>query len=115
MWEILREPGIDHWLDKSEWIMRRHGLINVIVHPDYVVDPHRLELYDSFLAFLAAQSGGWHALPRDIALWWRQRDALTVVPGPDGRPQVAGTSDYKATVAYAHERDGHVVFDTTSG
>jgi len=115
MWEILREPGIDHWLDKSEWIMRRHGLINVIVHPDYVVDPDRLELYDRFLAFLAAQPGGWHALPCDVAEWWRQRDSLTVVPGPDGRPQVAGTSDYKATVAYAHERDGHVVIDTTSG
>src|SRR5439155_27005336 len=67
MWEILREPGIERWLHKSDWIMRNHGLINVIVHPDYVVDPARLALYDRFLAHLAAQDGGWHALPRDVA------------------------------------------------
>ncbi len=112
MWEILRESGIDRWVDKSEWIMRHHGLINAIVHPDYLLDPRRLELYDRFLAFLAAQQGGWHALPRDVANWWRQREALTVVPDADGRPQVAGACDYQATVAYAHERDGRIVFDT---
>lgn len=112
MWEILRQPGIDCWLHKSEWIMRHHGLINVIVHPDYVVDVARLELYDRFLAFLAAQSGGWHALPRDVARWWRQREDLRVVQDVAGRAQIAGACDYAPTVAYAQERDGRVVFDT---
>jgi glycosyltransferase involved in cell wall biosynthesis len=111
LWEILRDPGIDRWVHKSRWIMRHHGLVNVIVHPDYVC-PARLELYDRFLAFVAAQPGGWHALPRDVALWWRQRERLAVVSGPEGRPQLAGTSDYAATIAYADERDGRIVFDT---
>lgn len=115
LWEILREPGIERWSQKSRWIMQHHGLINLIVHPDYVVDPDRLELYDRFLAFLAAEPGGWHALPRDVARWWRQREHLAVVPGPDGPPQLVGTSDYRATIAHARERDGRIVFDTGGG
>lgn len=112
MWEILREPGIDRWLHKSEWIMRHHGLINVIVHPDYVVDPARLALYEQFLAFLAGQPGGWHALPRDVARWWCERESLAIEPGPDRRPRLSGSSDYAAHIAYAHERAGHIVIDT---
>jgi len=114
MWEILREPGIDRWVDKSEWIMRNHGLINVIVHPDYVVDEARLALYERFLAFLAAQPGGWHALPREVARWWREREALAVERGPDHRPRLAGSSEYDASIAYAHESGGQIVFDTGS-
>jgi len=112
LWEILREPGIDSWVDKSDWIIAHHGLINIIVHPDYVTHPARLELYDRFLAFLGTRPGGWHALPRDVALWWRQRESLAVAPGSDGRPHIVGTSAFPATVAIAHERDGHIVFDT---
>lgn len=112
LWEILRERGIEPWTSKSEWIMRQHGLINVIVHPDYVRDPARLELYDRFLAFLAAQPSGWHALPRDVARWWRQRERLAVVAGPGGLPRLTGSSDYAATIAHAHESDGRIVFDT---
>ena len=25
MFEILREPGIDRWIEKAEWIARHHG------------------------------------------------------------------------------------------
>ena len=114
MWEILREPGIDRWVDKSRWIMRNHGLVNVIVHPDYVIDEARLALYERFLVFLAAQPGGWHALPRDVAHWWREREALAVAQGPDQQPRLSGSSDYDAQIAYAHERGGQIVFDTGS-
>lgn len=114
LWQILREPGIARWLQKSDWIMRNHGLINVIVHPDYVVDPGRLELYAEFLAFLRRRNDGWHALPRDVARWWRQRERLQIVSTPDGRPEVCGTSDHRASVAYAREEHGVVVFETGS-
>jgi glycosyltransferase involved in cell wall biosynthesis/peptidoglycan/xylan/chitin deacetylase (PgdA/CDA1 family) len=112
LWEILRERGIDLWVQKAEWVSRRHGLVNLIVHPDYVVDARRLDLYERFLAHLAAQPGGWHALPRDVARWWRQREQLAVVAAEDGRWRIAGDSDYPATVAYASARDGAIVIDT---
>jgi hypothetical protein len=114
LWEILCETGIARWEDKSEWIMRNHGLINVIVHPDYVCDPDRLELYDRFLAFLAARPGGWHALPRDVARWWRQREELVLLAdeGDAGAARITGTSDFTATVAVAVERDGEIIITT---
>jgi len=105
VFEILREPGIDLWRRKSKWLIERHGLINLIVHPDYVVDQKLLARYEAFLDFLAQHDDGWHALPRDVARWWRQRDGLSIAA--DGA--VAGMTDYAATVAYASERDGRLV------
>ncbi len=112
LWEILGEPGIERWVQKSEWIIRHRGLVNLILHPDYVTD-ERLALYGEFLAFLAAQPGGWHMLPRDVARWWREREELTLLPGPCGQAQIAGASDHAASVAYARERDGRLIIDRT--
>ncbi len=72
---LLGEHSIARWVHKSRWIIEHHGLINVDVHPDYM-DAERLALYDQFLQFLSEQDGGWHALPRTVAEWWRERAAL---------------------------------------
>jgi hypothetical protein len=108
LFEILREPGIDLWRRKAQWLIEHHGLLNIIIHPDYVVEQHFLDRYEAYLAFLAEQSGGWHALPRDAARWWRQREQLSV----DASGAIAGASDYPATVAWARERDGALVLET---
>ena len=76
MWEILRRDDIALWTDKAAWVAENHGLVNVIVHPDYLDRPERLAAYEAFLAFVAALPGSWHALPRDVATWWRERRAL---------------------------------------
>jgi hypothetical protein len=107
VFEILREPGIDLWRRKGEWLMEHHGLVNIIVHPDYVVEQRFLDRYEAYLAFLAERADGWHALPRDAARWWRQRAGLTV----DESGAVAGDTDYAATVAHASERDGSLVVE----
>jgi hypothetical protein len=107
VFEILREPGIDLWRRKAEWLMERHGLVNIIVHPDYVVEQRFLDRYEAYLAFLAERTDGWHALPRDAARWWRQREGLTI----DAAGEIAGSTDYEATVAYASERDGRLVVE----
>jgi hypothetical protein len=99
MWELLQRPGIDLWLEKSAWIMENHGLVNADVHPDYLIRQDRLDLYDQFLGWLTQQEGGWHALPRDVASWWKDRAALE------------GDAD-GATVAHAREVDGRVVYES---
>lgn len=88
--EILRQDSIDLWCRKCDWLMDHHGLINLITHPDYLLASDRLDMYDRFLDFMAQQTGGWHALPREVAGWWRQReewmagiDGGSPVPGPD--------------------------------
>jgi peptidoglycan/xylan/chitin deacetylase (PgdA/CDA1 family) len=110
LWEILRQPSIDRWVEKTRWIAGHHGLVNLILHPDYVLDPERLSLYESFLRFLAGQADSWHALPRDVATWWREREGLRVV-GDSPRPRVEGPASFRATVAWAREEAGDVVFD----
>ena len=107
MFEILREPGIDRWTEKAEWIMRHHGLITMNVHPDYVVEQRYLDRYEAFLAYLAGLDDVWHALPRDAARWWREREGLRI--GDDGR--VAGRTGFCASVAYACERDGRLAIE----
>ena len=82
--EILQADTIDHWVRKSEWLIRHHGLVNLITHPDYLDTPARLAMYDRFLAFLSSQSGAWHALPRDVAGWWNRRRELRLAPSSGG-------------------------------
>jgi peptidoglycan/xylan/chitin deacetylase (PgdA/CDA1 family) len=109
LFEILREPTIDLWLRKSAWVIANHGLVNVIVHPDYVHDPQRLDRYDELLAFLTSRPGGWHALPRDVARWWRARAELEV--GEDGRIAGPPPHGFEPTVAMAREAEGaRVIF-----
>ena len=109
LFEILGARSIDCWVEKSGWIAEHHGLVNVIVHPDYMIEPERLRLYDELLGHLSAQAGSWHALPREVARWWRRREALTIAATPDGGHRVIG-GDGEATVAYAREVDGSIAF-----
>lgn len=110
LFEILKQRSIELWVRKSDWIIRHHGLINLITHPDYLESPERLALYDEFLAFLADQPGLWHALPRDVAKWWKTRSQLRCEHTPGGA-RIVGAPDGRATVAWAREVDGEIVFE----
>lgn len=115
--EILQQRTIELWVRKSEWLAANHGLINLITHPDYLDTPERLRLYDEFLAFLAGLEGAWHALPREVAQWWRTRAQLSCeetsesVQLRDARP--AGGPDARATVAWvsAPDSDGELLIE----
>jgi hypothetical protein len=118
LWEILREPRIDLWQRKAEWLIENHGLINVIVHPDYVNTPQRLELYEQLLAFLQEQvekRRGWHALPRDVAAWWRARASLRVEGEGEGAQIVDGGAPaqwaQRARLAWASQSDSTITID----
>ena len=108
MFEILREPGIDRWVEKADWITRHHGLVNLNVHPDYVVEQRYLDRYEAFLEYLAERrDAAWHALPRDAARWWRQREGLSI----SASGEIRGASDEQATVAFVREHEGHLVIE----
>jgi hypothetical protein len=110
VFELLRRRSIGLWTQKARWIARHHGLVNVIVHPDYM-NVERLSLYDEFLAFLAAREDAWHALPRAAAEWWRTRDGLSCAVGRDGAAHVEGPGAHAATVAWARVHDQEIVYE----
>ena len=112
LWEILRRDDIEPWRRKTDWIARRHGLVNVIVHPDYLDSPSRMDAYSELLSTFRAQPGAWHALPRDVAAWWRRRRELDVT-GP--ATAVSGPDPAGAVVGWAREVEGRLVLEPEAG
>jgi len=107
LWEILRQDSIDLWTQKCDWLIANGGLINPIVHPDYLDTPARLRMYEEFLEYLAErreERDGWHALPREVAEWWRTRAGLRCIEGGE-EARIAGEGAERAALAWAC-RDG---------
>lgn len=55
----------------------------VLTHPDYMLDDDRRSAYGRFLAANADDETAWHALPVEIAQWWRRRATSTLVRSDD--------------------------------
>jgi hypothetical protein len=74
---LFREPTIDIWRKKLDWIATHRGMALVNVHPDYLCfdrrEPKRREYpfvhYKSFLDYVSRQYQGtfWNATPREVA------------------------------------------------
>lgn len=72
------------WLDKVDFIRRHAGMAMMITHPDYLRSPQFFTVYETFLRTMSTRSDYWHALPRDVAHWWRRRTELPGIGlGPD--------------------------------
>jgi len=68
-----RSAGL--WIDQVKRVKRSFGLVQCVTHPDpgYLGERRNEAAYAEFLEALAAEGGMWHALPRDVARWWRAR------------------------------------------
>ncbi len=110
LWEILQDTSPAGWIEKSEWLLENHGLINLLVHPDYVTAPERIACYEQFLAFLAQQPGLWSPLPHQLASWWKARAELDCESADGERVTVDGMQ-LTAGIATATERAGRLVID----
>jgi peptidoglycan/xylan/chitin deacetylase (PgdA/CDA1 family) len=114
LWEILRAQDIEVWRRKGDWLIANRGLINVIIHPDYVRSRPRLALYGELLAYLRERldaDSGWHALPHEVAEWWNAREGLRVEQQGIVSCREGGGWAERASVAWAFERDGSIEFD----
>jgi peptidoglycan/xylan/chitin deacetylase (PgdA/CDA1 family) len=70
---VLGETTPKIWLEKIEFIEKYHGMALVNSHPDYLAKKINWDVYREFLNTLKNHKGFWHALPREIARWWRNR------------------------------------------
>ena len=112
--EILGDESISCWTHKGDWVIRNHGLVHLLVHPDYLLSDDRLETYSSFLGWLAGQDGNWHALPKDVAHWWKGFAGLRCQPTSGGDAELLGEPTDGATVAWVREDEqGNIAFDLT--
>lgn len=80
------------WIEKVGFVERNHGMALVNSHPDYLLAPGALALYEELLRHATARPGCWNALPAEVARWWRARASGPSVPpgGVAGEIRAAG-------------------------
>lgn len=113
LFQILHDYSIDIWKQQIELILQTHGLINVIIHPDYIITPRERAVCEQFLSHLAAtreEQDVWIALPKDVAHWWRQRSQMQIIEDENGL-RIEGEGRERARIAYASEKDGRLAFE----
>ena len=110
LWEVLCRDSCELWLRKSDWLLASHGLVNINTHPDYFTTPARFAMYEEFLAHVADQPGCWHALPREVASWWKARERMSCSQDGDSAGVVDDPGD-RAAVWWAHARTNEIEFE----
>lgn len=112
LFHILQDYTLDRWKQQIELIMENHGLMNFIVHPDYIRGARERGVYESLLNYLRSlqtEEGIWVALPREVDHWWRERSKMKLVEDADGW-RIEGQGHERARIAYAHEDGGRLSF-----
>jgi hypothetical protein len=112
LFHILDDYSTTLWKAQIDLIRRRHGLISVIAHPDYLIGQREREVYSDLLQHLGDlrdQHGLWVALPGDVNRWWRNRRTMRLVRAGDGW-RIEGPDRHRARVAYAAFEDGRLTY-----
>lgn len=73
LFEELRMSDIAVWRQQIDAIYSIGGLINVIVHPDYMLTSERLDLYRALIEHLGSKERLWITTPCQVAAWERHR------------------------------------------
>ena len=110
LFHILNDYSINLWKQQIDLILESHGLINVIIHPDYSVSSRERTVFEALLSHLAKlrdERGVWTALPKDVARWWRQRSEMKLVEDKNGL-RIEGAGKERARIAYASEKGGRL-------
>jgi len=116
LFHILRDYSLDLWREQTSRILKRHGVMNFIIHPDYVTEDQEMRLFKDLLAYLAelrAKAGLWIPLPRELNEWWRQRSRMQIVKSASGW-EIVGEGKERARLAYARLENGKLVYDLAS-
>jgi hypothetical protein len=103
LFHILGDYSTTLWKRQMQIILESHGLITVLVHPDYIRSSRPMNTYRSLLAEIARlrdDHGVWVTLPGDVDRWWRQRSRMELVPTGDSW-SIAGPGSERASIAYA--------------
>lgn len=79
---LMKEKNNNIWKNKLDWIVENGGMVLFNSHPDYMNfskpkngnEEYAVELYIKFLEYIKNnyKDQYWHALPKDIARFWKQ-------------------------------------------
>jgi hypothetical protein len=107
LFHVLKEYSVQLWRQQVDIIAANHGLITILVHPDYIMEPRALRVYKSLLEYLAKlrdTQSIWTPLPKEVAEWTLLRNQMSLTRR-QGRWQIEGPGSERARVAYASLSD----------
>ena len=93
-------------------IRRKHGVMNFIVHPDYIRDEPEQKVYRNLLGRLAElrkTAGVWTPLPGELNQWWRERSRMKLVRNGGGW-EIEGDGKVRARIAHARLENDKLVY-----
>ncbi len=105
---VLGEETPRLWLEKVDFIRENHGLALLNTHPDYLRSAATWRIYSEFLNVMSERRDHYHALPRDVAGWWRARaQAKTLDELPGGAAGAVGRPTETAWNRSVESQDRH--------
>jgi len=116
LFHILNDYSTTLWERQIELIIEKHGLISVVIHPDYLTSGRARNVYEGLLTHLAklkSEKNVWVTTPGEVNTWWRQRSEMVLVE-EDGQLRIQGAGKERASIAYASEKDGRLVLSLTA-
>ena len=112
LFNILRQYSLDLWEQQISLVLKKHGVMNFIVHPDYIINQREQNVYKSLLGRLAElrrDAGVWTPLPGEVNSWWRQRSQMKLVKNGNGW-KIVGDGNERARIAHAVLQDDRLVY-----
>jgi hypothetical protein len=113
LFHVLKDYSTTLWEKQMSIILAGHGLMNFIVHPDYVTTGRSQDTFKALLeriSRLRSDRGVWVPLPRAVDQWWRDRNQMRVVQHGNAW-KVEGPGSDRATVAFACVEGDHLTFE----
>jgi hypothetical protein len=114
LFHVLGESSIDLWKTQLDAILACNGMASFIVHPDYILEPSTMSVYQSLLKWLGElrrREDLWFALPGEIDTWWRARSRMSIIKDA-GAWRIVGDNAERAVLAFARVMDGKIVYET---
>ena len=110
LFAILGQTDGDVWVDKARHLRERGGMALALTHPDYAMNPSLLAAWKRLLNEFRDDDTVWHALPREVACWWRRRAASVIRETDDGwRVEGPAAGEARIHTATPPTRSAHVL------
>jgi hypothetical protein len=112
LFHILTDYSMDLWTRQITTICEAHGMVSVIIHPDYIIEPKPQDAYKRLLQYLdemRTNNDLWIAVPGEINDWWRARMRMNLV-SVAGDWRIEGDESHRATIAIAKLDGDHIEY-----
>ena len=117
LFHILNDYSIDLWRRQTSLIREKHGIMQMIVHPDYILGDAERRVYADLLGYLSelrVRGETWIALPAEVAAWWRQRNNMKLIK-EGSQWRIEGEGQENARLAFATLMDGKLEYKLDPG